>query len=211
MFWILSSPSRGCAPSRVLSGPNVQTCVLGSILIHFYHTLGVVLGHTKNINSTHYHCSLFLTRPKDIDKRRVILNLSKPYGASLNVSVDKLHFDDRCFILKFPSIDDIIQDIHANNDSVIVKADKGRDFQNLHVNPVNAIKFGICWDDHFYVDVSIAFGLTHGSAMSQMTSDATVFIMNGMGSRPHAYINYYIIVAARHEAQEQFIGWSVIN
>ena len=165
--------------------------------------LGAMLGPSDHKND-HYHCSPLLTRPKDTDKRRVILNLSYPYGASVNDCVSKSHFDGRRFTPKFPMIDDIIQDILQTDDPVIFKVDVARAFRNLRVDPVDAVKFGISWEGRSYVDLSVAFGWTHGSASFQMASDAIVFIMKGMGCKVHAYIDDYVIVAPRGLAFEHF-------
>ena len=61
---------------------------------------GALLGPVNHIHSPHLHCSPLLTRPKDEDKRRIILNLSHPQGESLNDNVDKANFDNRPFSLK---------------------------------------------------------------------------------------------------------------
>ena len=61
---------------------------------------GAILGPVDAINTKHYHCSPLLTRPKDLNKRRVIVNLSYPYGASLNDAVDKIRFDGLKFNLR---------------------------------------------------------------------------------------------------------------
>ena len=69
-------------------------------------------------------CSPLLTRPKDLGKCRVILDLSYPQVLSLNDQVDKLAFDTSEVLLKFPSIDDIVQELCAHGDDVtIVKID----------------------------------------------------------------------------------------
>ena len=60
-------------------------------------TKGAILGPVNAINTKHYHCSPLLTQPKDSDKRRVILNLSYPYRASLNDTVNKNRFDGTKF------------------------------------------------------------------------------------------------------------------
>ena len=72
---------------------------------------GALLGPIDNITHSQYHYSPLLTRPKDTDKRRVILNLSHPYSHSVNDHVHKNAFDSSPFMLKFPSIDDITQSI----------------------------------------------------------------------------------------------------
>ena len=49
--------------------------------------LGAIVGPTSNTCSETYHCSPLLSRPKDNDKRRIILNLSHPYGYPVNENV----------------------------------------------------------------------------------------------------------------------------
>ena len=66
-------------------------------------TLGTILGAVSNSDKPLIHCSSLLTRPKDTDKRRVILDLSFPPGQSVNDLVNKQRFDGCKFTLKFPS------------------------------------------------------------------------------------------------------------
>ena len=112
-----------------------------------------------------------LSRPKDENKRWVILNLSHPYGASLNDAVTKNEFDGHPFTLRFPSIDNIADAIrHDVTDPVLFKIDVAQAFSNLRVDLVDATKFGIQWGGKFYLDPSVAFGWTHSSAAFQMVS-----------------------------------------
>ena len=156
-----------------------------------------MLGPIDNIDNKHYHY-----------KRRAILNLSHPYGSSVNDQVNKLEFEGRCFTLKFPSVDDIVEDILNTDDPVIFKVDVACAFRNLRVDPVDAIKFGISWDDRFYVDLRVAFGWTHGSVAFQMTSDANAFMMQDLGCKVHAYIDDYVVVAPKSKADNFFMLWS---
>ena len=52
-----------------------------------------------------FHCSPLLTRPKDNNERRVILDLSFPKGNLLNDQVSKNLFDGTEFQLKLPLVD----------------------------------------------------------------------------------------------------------
>ena len=53
--------------------------------------LGAMLGPSDHKNFDHYHCSPLLTRPKETDKRCVILNLSYPTGLrSMTASVSHI-------------------------------------------------------------------------------------------------------------------------
>ena len=78
------------------------------------------------------------------------MNLSYPKGQSLNDHVDKLNFDGRPFTLKCSSVDDIEECILQVEDPLIFKTDIARAFRNLKVDPVDALKFGLTWNDALY-------------------------------------------------------------
>ena len=139
-----------------------------------------------------------MTRPKDVDKRRVILDLSYPRGASLNDHVDRNRFDNRNFALKLTCIDDIV------SDPVLFKVDVARAFRNLRVDPADCIKFGIKWQGLYYLDGAVAFGWVHGTAAFQLCSDSIAFIMKKFGVNLHCYIDDYVAVATRYEADQYF-------
>ena len=148
---------------------------------------GAILGPVKNfgheIEQYTIHCSPLLTRPKDGNKRRVILDLSHPYGLSVNDQVDRLAFDGSPFLLKFPSVDDIVQEICRHGDDVtIAKTDVAQAFRNLRLDPADAIKLGIRWQDDIFIDVSVMFSLVHSSASFQRVSDTVTFLMAKSGA-----------------------------
>ena len=170
---------------------------------------GAILGPIKATCSEPIHavihCSPLLTRAKDIDKRRVILDLSYPQGSSLNDQVDKLAFDNSKFLLKFPSIDDIVQELGLHGDDVtIAKIDVARAFRNLRVDPADAVKLGIKWKDDVFVDVSVAFGWVHGSVSFQRVSDAVTYIMSQSGAKMFAYIDDYILISPKCHSEQHF-------
>ena len=166
---------------------------------------GAILGPVDAINTKHYHCSPRLTRPKHSNKRRVILNLSYPYRASLNDAVDKTRFDGMKFNLKFPSVDDIVAEIlQIKGDIYLSKIDVARAFRNLRVDPVDALKFGITWQGSHYVDGAIAFGWIHRSSAFQMTSDAIAHIMQTKNYKIFAYTDDYIMVGSKAHTERAF-------
>ena len=142
--------------------------------------------------------ALLFCRPKDGSKRRIILNLSHPHGASVNDHVSKDAFDNNKFTLKFPTIDSIVNSVKTftDLDPVLYKIDVARAFHNLQVDPVDAVKLGMSWKGQFYLDLGIAFGWMHGSAVFQPLSDAIVYIMRKRACVLHAYIDDYIGVAS---------------
>ena len=159
--------------------------------------LGALLGPAIDINHSQYHCSPLLTRPKDTNKRRVILNLSHPYGRSVNDHMNKEEYDSTPFILKFPGVDNMIQDIKdTEGDVVLFKVDVAHAFHNLRVDPADALKLGIHWNDAFCVDPVIAFGWTQGSGSFQILSDVIDHIMAKHEVKLHCYIDDYIVVTS---------------
>ena len=69
-----------------------------------------ILGTMGPPNCKYFHCLRLLKRLKDPDKCRIILNLSCPKGNSVNGNVDKQHFDENKFHLKFSIIDYIARE-----------------------------------------------------------------------------------------------------
>ena len=168
-------------------------------------SLGAMLGPVNRVNYPGFHCSPLLTRPKDTDKRRVILNLSYPHGCSLNDNVDKLHFDGKKFVLKFPSIDDIVHEVSKYSTEVLIsKIDISRAFRNLRVDPADAIKFGIKRKDAFFLDVAAAFDWVHGSSSFQLAAGAITYIMEHHGFKTFAYIDDFILVTVKNAANQAF-------
>ena len=133
------------------------------------------------------------------------MNLSYPYGQAVNDHVDKDKFDSVDFSLKFPTIDNITQDIIDNKgDAVLFKVDVARAFCNLRVDLADALKLGLKWADAFYVNLAVPFGWKHGSGSFQILSDAISHIMAKEGVKLHCYIDDYIVVTSKSKASEQF-------
>ena len=89
-------------------------------------------------------------------------------------------------------------------DPYLAKIDVSHAFRNLRVDPADALKFGIFWKGNYYVDIALAFGWVHGCSDFQKMSDAVVFLMKKLGHTIFAYIDDYIIVSSREEANKAF-------
>ena len=123
----------------------------------------------------------------------------------MNNHVEKNTFDSVPFILKFPSVDNITQDIKGTlEDTVLFKVDVVHAFRNLRVDPADALKLGIKWNKAYYADLAIAFGWTHGSGSYQLLSDTIEHIMAKKGVKMHCYIDDYIVVTSKLKATKQF-------
>ena len=173
--------------------------------LHKEVNLGAILGPFDDIPYHEFHCSPLLTRPKDTDKRRVILNLSYPSMNSVNDRVTRNYFDGQQFLLKFPTVDHIIDQIKATEGRVLLaKIDIARAFRNLRIDPADTFKCGLKWQNKYYLDISAAFGWVHGSAVFQLTSDAICDAMRRKGRHVFAYIDDYILVSTKDMAHSHF-------
>ena len=72
------------------------------------------------------------------------------------------------------------------------------------MDPAYAFKFGIKWDGQYYLDVAVAFDWVHGSASFQMTSDAILHVMRKENCAIFAYIDNFVIVSHRDDAEHHF-------
>ena len=87
---------------------------------------------------------------------------------------------------------------------MLAKIDVARAFRNLCVDPVDAFKFGIKWRNKYYLDVALAFGWVHGSALFQMMSNAILHIMKRHNCKIFAYIDDFIIVSQENDARHHY-------
>ena len=73
---------------------------------------GALLGPFETHPIKGGHCSPFMTRSKpNSDRRRVIVDLSWPHGASVNAGIDKASYLNSAFELTFPTVDDITSEL----------------------------------------------------------------------------------------------------
>ena len=111
------------------------------------------------------HFSPLMARPKPDGATRIIVDLSWPVGASVNSCVPSNVYDDVPFILKYPTIDQVVERIKLVGPSALLyKVDLERAFHNLHVDPFDYPLLGLQWNTDVYVDVSVPFGLKFGAA-----------------------------------------------
>ena len=128
-----------------------------------------------------------MTRPKNNGNRRFISNLSYPSGHLVNSHVDKNKFDNSAFVLKFPNIDHITEDIvHRTEECNISKTDIACGFHNL----------GLI--------LGIVCSWSHGSAAFQILYQSIAYTVAKAGIKLHCYIDDYIAVLPKAQAQEKF-------
>ena len=139
------------------------------------------------------HCSPFMTRAKpNSDRRRVIVDLSWPIGASVNAGIGKTSYLGSTFSLTFPTVDDITKQLKSiGRGALIYKVDVSRAFRHVKIDPGYFDLLGLEWQG-VYVDTCVPFGTRHGSQIFQHLSDAVRYMMRQKGFLMVDYIDDYV-------------------
>ena len=123
------------------------------------------------------HYSPLFSRPKPDDSRRIFVNLSSPYGASVNDCIKNDVYDNVPFKLKYPSVQYIVDEInHSNSDVLLSKIDISTAFRNLRVDPHDFDLLGLKWRDSSYLDISVPMGMKTGNVKLQNYIDDVICV-----------------------------------
>ena len=101
---------------------------------------GALLSPFHAIPHVAFHCSPLLTRYKDIENRRVIVDLSFDRVNSVNGNTMRDVYEGVDFDLNLPTIDHVVDQILQCRDPVLMKVDISRAFRNIRIDPRDAIK-----------------------------------------------------------------------
>ena len=166
-----------------------------------------ILGPFKQKPIASSHTSPFMTRPKpNSSRRRVIVDLSWPLGASVNAGIDKNSYLDSDFVLTFPTVDDITNElIKLGRGAHIYKVDISRAFRHVKVDPGDFDLLGLEWHGH-YVDTCVPFGTRHGSQIFQRLSDGVRYIMRQKGFTIIDYIDDYVGMGVPSVASASYVA-----
>ena len=164
-----------------------------------------MLGPFFDLPLKNLHTSPIMSRPKDKDKRRIIIDLSWDDKQSLNANV-LTAYDDIPYILRYPSLDVIRRRILALGTSALIyKIDLSWAFRNLPVDPCDVHMLGLSWNNNYYIDLAILFGYIHGSTCCQRLTDAIRYICCRHNVWLFNYCDDLIGVELPEFAQEAFL------
>ena len=155
---------------------------------------GAIIGPFVDPPIKNLHVSPFMTRDKSSsDHRRVIIDLSWPLGQSVNSGVDSDKYLDIEFVLTYPSIDNITDEvIQLGKGCKIFKIDISRAFRHVPTDPGNLDLLGLHWEVYF-LDQFLPFGFKHGSSIFQHFSDGIRYIMSLEGHKVWNYIDDFCV------------------
>ncbi len=109
--------------------------------------------------------------------RRVIMDLSFPGGAGVNVGVPKGEYLGEPTDFRLPTEDDLSDLInHFGPGCLLYKRDLSRAFRQLVCDPGDLDKFGYVCNGMIYIDRVLAMGLRSACYSCQMLTDAIMYI-----------------------------------
>ena len=152
------------------------------------------------------HISPFITRNKqDSDKRRVIIDLSWPIGASVNCRTDSNEYMGTAFKLCYPSVDTFTDRLRQlGRGALMHKIDLSRAFRQLKVDPADYPLLCLLWQDEYYVDGSYAFGHRTGAMGCSRLTDFLRYLHAKQGYYLMSYIDDLLGAEVGSKTQESF-------
>ena len=154
---------------------------------------GAIMGPYDANPIPNCHVSPFMTRKKpNAPNRRVIIDLSWPKNASVNMGVDKNSYLGSEFSLPFPTVDDITKElVKLGPGCHIYKIDVSRAFRHLKIDPGDYDLLGLHWDAVFF-DTCLPFKSRHGSQNFQRIGNAVRYTLHCHGYRVINYIDDFV-------------------
>ena len=135
--------------------------------------------------------SLAVIPKKTFGKWRVIVDLSRPKGHSVNDSLLRQHTH-----LAYASVEDAAHIMHhLGQGSLLAKLDIKDAYRMVPIHPYDRRFLGIQWKNNVYVDCQLPFGLASAPAIFCALSQALEWILRqrGVGSVLH-YIDDFLLL-----------------
>ena len=170
-------PFEGCLPPltvrnhrSVLSSPDVV-----SQMIDKECKLGRVAGPFSTPPLSNFHSSpLGLVAKKEPGSFRIIHDLSFPIGRSVNSGIPP-----ECSKVRYQTLDDALKIIVGlGGECLIAKADIESAYRIIPIHPDSVHLLGFTWEDHFYYDRCLPFGLSISCRIFEAFSSAIHWILS---------------------------------
>ena len=138
-------------------------------------SLGRVAGSFSSPPFLNLHISSFGVIPKkgQPGKWRLIVDLSSPSGLSVNDGIDP----DK-FTLQYITVDQIIHMVsNYGLGALMAKFDVEAAYRNIAVHPSDRYLLGLRWRKHYYVDLTLPFGLRSAPYIFNSVADMVEWIL----------------------------------
>ena len=165
-----------------------------------------IKGPFQNCPIPNCHFSPFLTRENsNAAHRRVIIDLSWPKDASVNLGIDKNSYLNTDFSLTFPNVDVITNALkNVGTGAYLYKVGLSRVFRHVKIDPHDFDLLGLKWRDATFFDTCLPFKSRHGMQIFQRLSDAVHFVMHDVGYNVINYVDDFVGVGTPDVAQRSF-------
>ena len=155
------------------------------------------------------HVSPFITRHKpDSEKRRVIIDLSWPQGASVNYFTKSNEYLGTAFKLNYPSVDTFVDRLTSLGKGChMLKVNLSQAFRQLKVDPADYPLLCLKWQNDYYLDWAYAFGHRTGSMGCSRLSDFIRYIHSKQGFYLLSYIDDLLVAEIPVRHRPAMIHW----
>ena len=139
---------------------------------------------------SHSECAQVITSSvavvpkKTAGKWRVIVDMSRPRGASVNDNIRR-----ELTHIAFSSVEDAAHLMHyLGPNTLLAKMDISEAYRLIPIHPEDRVFLGVQWEDSIYIDCQLPFGLASAPAIFSALSEALEWVLRKRGVR--AVIHY---------------------
>ena len=153
--------------------------------------------------------SPLMTVPKDVGKRRVIVDFSFPAGKAVNDGISKSAYLDFEIHFSLPSVQSMVSRINELGPGCLLyKRDLKGAFRQFCTDPGDYCYTGVSWQGEIYLDTRLAMGLRSSAYCCQSVTQIVAKIVS---KKAHAlvYLDDFGGAELAEEAQAsyEYLGW----
>ena len=145
-----------------------------------------ILGPFKIAPVNNLCFSPLMTVPKDVDKRRVIVNFSFPPGKAINDGISKSTYLDFDVEFSLPSVQSMVDRLnYLGLGCLLYKRDLKGAFRQFCTDPGDYRFSGLFWEGNIYLDTRLAMGLRSAAYCCQSVTEIVAKIA---GKKAHVLV-----------------------
>ena len=136
-------------------------------------------------------CSPLKTVPKrGSSNRRVVMDLSFPPHASVNIGIPDSSYLNEPYKLRLPGIDRLCEFIlQLGQGCLLYKLDLQRAYRQIPIDPKDYHLLGFCFNNLLSFDIRCPFGLKTSAMICQRTTKAVVHCFTQLGFLADVYLD----------------------
>ena len=171
--------------------------------------MGAIIGPFKESPITNLCFSPLMSVPKDINKRRVIVDFSFPAGRSINEGISKTTYLDHKVEFSLPSVQSMVSRVNfLGKGCLLYKRDLKHAFRQFSIDPGDYKFTGMSWHDNIYFDTRLAMGLRSSAYCCQSVTELVAKIA-GVKAHVLVYLDDFggAELPGRAVAAFEHLGW----